>query len=185
MSENILSAQEEKIARGVFSQIFHDDVNFDACFEIAKAISAGKTFGQGLGLKEADLEVILGLAASRYLAARFEDAAQLYSFAALLDHFDTRAMRGAGMALQKLGSHEAAAQCFASVFLQEPENMEVTTLMAESLAMSGSKKEALGLLRQIVELEKNDQQSQRGNSYSDRAGALISLITKDSGSEHN
>lgn len=185
MSENILSAQEEKIARVVFSQIFHDDINFDACFEMAKAISAGKTFGQGLGLKEADLEVILGLAASRYLAARFEDAAQLYSFAALLDHFDIRAMRGAGMALQKLGRHEAAVQCFASVLLQEPENMEVTTLMAESLAMSGSKKEALGLLRQIVESEKTDQQSQRGNSYSDRAGALISLITRDSGSEHN
>ena len=185
MSENILSVQEEKIAREVFDQIFHDDVNLDACFAMATAISAGNTFGQGLGLKEADLDVILGLAASRYLAARFEDAARLYSFAALLDHFDTRAMRGAGMALQKIGSHDAAIQCFAAVLLQEPENMEVTTLMAESLAMSGNKKEALALLRQIVELEKNDQQSQLSNSCGDRAGALISLITKDLGSEHH
>ena len=185
MSENILSVQEEKIAREVFDQIFHDDVNLDACFAMATAISAGNTFGQGLGLKEADLDVILGLAASRYLAARFEDAARLYSFAALLDHFDTRAMRGAGMALQKIGSHDAAIQCFAAVLLQEPENMEVTTLMAESLAMSGNKKEALALLRQIVELEKNDQQSQLSNSCSDRAGALISLIIKDLGSEHH
>ena len=185
MPENILSDQEEKIARVVFEQIFHDDVDLDACFAVAKAISAGKTFAQGLGLKEADLEVILGLAASRYLAARFEDAARLYSFAALLDHFDTRAMRGAGMALQKLGSHEEALQCFAAVLLQEPENMEVTTLMAESLAMSGNKKEALALLSQIVELEKNDAQSQRSNSCGDRAGALISLITKDLASEHN
>jgi hypothetical protein len=69
--------------------------------------------------------------------------------------------------------------------MQEPENMEVTTLMAESLAMSGNKKEALALLRQIVELEKNDQQSQLSNSCGDRAGALISLIIKDLGSEHH
>jgi tetratricopeptide (TPR) repeat protein len=89
------------------------------------------------------------------------------------------------MALQKLGSHEAALQCFAAVLLQEPENMEVTTLMAESLAMSGNKKEALDLLRQIVELEKNDPKSDRRNSCGDRAGALISLITKDLASEHN
>lgn len=185
MSESILSDQEEKIARIVLGQIFQDDVELETSVATAKAVAAGKTFGQGLDLKEADLEVILGLAASRYLAARYEDAARLYSFAALLNHFDTRALQGAAMALQKLGNHEAALQYFAAVLLQEPENLEVTTLVAESLAMSGNKQEALGLLHQIVEIKPNDQQSHRNKSFVNRASALISLMTKSSESEQN
>jgi tetratricopeptide (TPR) repeat protein len=185
MSDSVLSAQEEKIARIVLGQIFQDDVEFETSIATAKAVAAGKTFGQGLGIKEDDLEVILGLAASRYLAARYEDAARLYSFAALLNHFDTRAMHGAAMALQKIGNHEAALQYFAAVLLQEPENMEITTQVAESLAMSGNKQEALNLLRKIIKKEASNQQSQSNNSFAERASGLISLITNDSESTHN
>jgi tetratricopeptide (TPR) repeat protein len=183
MSENILSDQEEKIARVVLGEIFQDDVNFEACMSMAKAVMAGKTFGQGLGLKENDLEVILGLAASCYMAARYEDATRLYSFAALLNHFDTRALQGAGMASQKLGSHEAALQYFGAILLQDPENLQVITLVAESMAKIGKKQEALVLLRQIAELKTTEQQTDGRKTLSDRVTALISMLTKDLGLE--
>lgn len=183
MSENILSDQEEKIARVVLGEIFQDDVNFEACMSMAKAVMAGKTFGQGLGLKENDLEVILGLAASCYMAARYEDATRLYSFAALLNHFDTRALQGAGMASQKLGSHESALQYFGAILLQDPGNLQVITLVAESMAKIGKKQEALVLLRQIAELKPTEQQTDGRKTLSDRATALISMLTKDLGLE--
>ncbi len=185
MPKNILSDQEEKIARQVLRQIFQDDTNTESYISTANAIVAGKTIGQGLGLKESDLDVILGLAAGCYMAARYEQAAQLYSFAALLDHFDARAMQGAGMALQKLGRHAAALQYFAAILLQEPENSQIMVQLAESMAMSGNKQEALGLLRKIAESRTDEKKPDHKNYVSDRASALISLITNDLASEHN
>ena len=180
MSANILSAQQEQIARVVLGQIFQDDENVNVYIENAKAILTGKTFAQGFGLKEQDLEVILSLAASRYTAARYEDAAHLYSFAALLNHFDTRAMQGAGMALQKLGLFDAALECFAAVLLQAPEKLEVTVMLAESMAMSGRNKEALDLLHQLAELKVNEHQPSNNTSINERVTALIALLTKNS-----
>lgn len=179
MSANILSAQQEKIAREVLGQIFPDDANVDVYIANAKAICTGKSFAQGFGLKDTDLEVILGLAASRYIAARYEDAARLYSFAALLNHFDTRAMQGAGMALQKLGLFDAALECFAAVLLQQPENSEVTVMLAESMAMSGRTKEALDLLHQLAKLKATEQKPPENTSLNERVNALIALLTKN------
>jgi tetratricopeptide (TPR) repeat protein len=180
MSTNTLSAHQEQIAREVLGHIFKDDANLNAYIENAKATLTGKTFAQGFGLKDVDLEVILSIAASRYTAARYEDAARLYSFAALLDHFDTRALQGAGMALQKLGLFDAALECFAAVLLQAPEKLEVTVMLAESMAMSGRKKEALDLLHQLTELKAIEQQPLQNTSIHERVTALIALLTKNS-----
>ncbi len=179
MSSNILSAQQEKIAREVLGQIFPDDANVDAYIANAKALCTGKSIAQGFGLHDADLEVILGLAASRYIAARYEDAARLYSFAGLLNHFDTRAMQGAGMALQKLGLFDAALECFAAALLQQPENSEVTVMLAESMAMSGRTKEALDLLHQLAKLKATEHQPPENTSLNERITALIVLLTKN------
>ena len=183
MPLKIQAAQEEKIARAVLGQIFQDDENINDYIEIAKAIVAGKTFCQGLGLKEKDLDVMLAIAANQYNAARYQDAARLYSLAALLNHFDTRAMQGAGMALHKLGLFNAAQQCFAAFLLQEPENLEVNFMLAESMAMSGRRAEALDLLSQIAKRGKAMVDSASNRSISKRASALIALLSKQSESE--
>jgi tetratricopeptide (TPR) repeat protein len=180
VSTNMLSAHQEKIAREVLAQVFQDDANLNVYIENAKAILTGKTFAQGFGLKDADLDVILSLAASRYTAARYEDAARLYSFASLLDHFDTRALQGAGMALKKLGLFDAALECFAAVLLQAPEKLEVTVMLAESMAMSGRHKEALDLLHQLTELKVIEHQPSSNASINERVTALIALLTKKS-----
>jgi len=180
---SILSDQEEKIAREVLGQIFQADERLDEYIAIAKSIAAGKTFSQGLGLKEKDIEVILGLAANRYTATRYEDAARLYSFASLLNHFDTRALQGAGMALKKLGFFDAALQYFAAYLLQQPENLEVNLMLAECMAMSDRKKEALDLINQITEQKNLEPDSTSKRSITERANALKVILTKKSDSE--
>jgi hypothetical protein len=51
------------------------------------------------------------------------------------------------------------------------------------MAKIGKKQEALVLLRQIAELKTTEQQTDGRKTLSDRATALISMLTKDLGLE--
>ena len=149
MSNTGLSEQVTQLAEEVLAKVIPDPAELAICIRLTKAVVDGKTFGQGLGVTESEQQAMLQLAYSYYMAGRYREAGQLYSFAGLMNHFDLKALQGTAMSLQKLNQHQAALACIGAALLNDPENLELNTLAAESMAKSGMKEQADDLWRQI------------------------------------
>lgn len=145
-----LSEQITRLAEEVLAKVIPDTAQLAICMRLTKAIVEGKTLGQGLGITESEQQAILQLAYSYYMAGHYKEAGQLYSFAGLMNHFDSNALQGTAMSLQKLNQHQAALACIGAALLNDPENLELNTLAAESMAKSGMKEQADELMRQII-----------------------------------
>jgi tetratricopeptide (TPR) repeat protein len=109
----------------------------------------------------------LKLASGYYVAGSYQDAVRLYSLAAILNHLDARPFKGMAMSLQKLNHHDVALDCLGAALLQDPADLEMVEMAAESMAMNGQAEQA-GQIRQQLNANQNTQKNRNGYaSYPD------------------
>ena len=145
--------QVKKISKELLEKLVGRPENLETMVNVVSEIESGKIIGQGFALNESELDGVMGLASMHYQSGRYEDAARLYSFVALMNHLDIRAFKGAAMCLQKLGFHAEALQCLGVALLQAPDNQELALMASESFALTGDAETAediIGRLKQQV-----------------------------------
>lgn len=122
-----------------------------AVIDIAAEILNGKTMGQGFGLTEQHLDLIMGLAAQQYAAGHYPQAIKLYGFVASMNQFHARALKGLAMSHRQLGILKEALRYYGLSLLLEPEDMESVLMVAECLYRLGKNQEALQIVQQVLD----------------------------------
>lgn len=167
-----------RVMKKMFSGLVDDSAAMDQIVESAREILKGKTFGQGFGLTPEKMSLVASLAAQQYLAANFGEALRLYSFMALMDHYDTRALKGMAMCHQRLDRHQEALKCFGLSLLLEPEDLESVVMSAESLIHLARDDEAMEIIGKILAIKDINQYSAGLPAIRDRARGLQDLIVR-------
>ncbi len=122
-----------------------------AVIDIAAEILNGKTMGQGFGLTEQHLDLIMGLAAQQYAAGHYPQAIKLYGFVASMNQFHAGALKGLAMSHRQLGILKEALRYYGLSLLLEPEDMESVLMVAECLYRLGKNQEALQIVQQVLD----------------------------------
>jgi tetratricopeptide (TPR) repeat protein len=149
MLDTFKSEQVRKISKDLLEKLVGQPADLEAMVDVVSGIESGKIIGQGFSLTESELDGVMGLASMHYQSGRYEDAARLYSFVALMNHLDIRAFKGAAMCLQKLGFHAEALQCLGVALLQAPDNQELAQMASESFVLTGDTEKAQDIIERL------------------------------------
>ena len=167
-----------RVMEKMFSGLVDDGAAMDQILESAREIMKGKTFGQGFGLTPEKMSLIASLAAQQYLAANYGEALRLYSFMALMDHFDARALKGMAMCHQRLDGHQEALKCFGLSLLLKPEDLESVVMSAESLIHLARDDEAMEIIEKLLAIKDADQHAAGLPAIRVKARGLKDLLVR-------
>lgn len=141
--------------------------------QLMEWLAAGGTLGDTLGYDETDYEALYAMGHGLYEQARYPEAAKVFGYLVLNNHFERRYANAFASALHMAHRYEDAMKFYATAYAMDSSDPAPTLHASECLIALGRKAEAQEGLSMVIGQCRRPEQA----GLKQRAQAIMSLLT--------